>query len=416
MGGAVMTRAVNRLSDMAIKKAGPGMHADGGGLVLQVKNGGRSWLFRYRDRATAKVREMGLGPVVSVPLKEARRLAADCRLMLAEGKDPLGEKQARKDALAAAVRVTFAKCAKSYIEAHRAGWRNAKHGQQWHNTLTTHAASIMPLPVASIETTHVVGLLEPIWTKKTETATRVRQRIEAVLDWATTRGYRTGENPARLRGHLENLLPKARKVKRVQHMAAMPYAEVPAFLAELRKRPGLSARALELIVLTAARASEAVGATWAEVDLDGAVWTVPADRMKAGRPHRVPLSDAAVTLLRDLRPAGAKPDHHVFPGARKGKAMTIAAPLRMLQRDMGKPDLTVHGFRSSFRDWSAERTAFDRQTIEASLAHVVRDQTEAAYLRSDVLDKRAKLMQAWAEYLAKPAKPGEVVSLRRAAK
>ncbi|MEZ5440003.1 MAG: integrase arm-type DNA-binding domain-containing protein [Lysobacterales bacterium] len=403
---------------MVVKKAGCGMHADGGGLVLQVKNGGRSWLFRYRDRATAKVREMGLGSVVSVPLKEARRLAADCRLALAEGRDPLAEKQARKDALAAAIRVTFAECAGRYIDAHKAGWRNAKHGQQWQNTLTTHAKAIMALPVASVETAHVVGLLEPIWTTKTETATRVRQRIEAVLDWATTRGYRSGENPARLRGHLENLLPKARKVKRVQHMAAMHYAEAPTFLAELRKRPGLSARALELIVLTATRASEAVGATWAEVDLDGAdgpVWTVPADRMKAGREHRVALSDAAVTLLRDLRPADAKPDQYVFPGARKGNAMTIAAPLRMLQRDMSKPDLTVHGFRSSFRDWAADRTTFDRRTIEASLAHVVKNQTEAAYLRSDVLVKRSKLMQAWADYLAKPAKACEVVAIRKAA-
>ncbi|MCB1634655.1 MAG: integrase arm-type DNA-binding domain-containing protein [Xanthomonadales bacterium] len=410
-----MARAVNRLSDMVVKKAGRGMHADGGGLVLQVKNGGRSWLFRYRDRVTAKVREMGLGSVVSVPLKEARRLAADCRLALAEGRDPLAEKQARKDALAAAIRVTFAECAGRYIDAHKAGWRNAKHGQQWQNTLTTHAKAIMPLPVASIETAHVVGLLEPIWTTKTETATRVRQRIEAVLDWATTRGYRSGENPARLRGHLENLLPKARKVKRVQHMAAMPYAEVPTFLADLRKRPSLSARALEFIVLTAARASEAVGATWAEVDLDSAVWTVPAERMKAGREHRVALSDAAATLLRDLRPDDAKPDQHVFLGARKGKAMTIAAPLRMLQRDMSKPGLTVHGFRSSFRDWAADRTAFDRRTIEASLAHQVKDPTEAAYQRSDVLVKRSKLMQAWADYLAKPAKACEVVAIRKVA-
>ncbi|MCB1590621.1 MAG: site-specific integrase, partial [Xanthomonadales bacterium] len=202
------------------------------------------------------------------------------------------------------------------------------------------------------------------------------------------------------------------KVAKVRHMPAMRFADVPGFIADLRKRPGLSARALEFIVLTAARASEAVGATWAEVDLDAAVWTVPADRMKAGRPHRVPLSDAAVALLHDLRPADAKPDQHVFPGARKGNAMTIAAPLRMLQRDMGKPDLTVHGFRSSFRDWAAERTAFDRQTIEASLAHVVRDQTEAAYLRSDVLDKRTRLMQAWTGYLEKPTKPATVTPIR----
>lgn len=407
-----MARAVNRLSDMAVKNAGPGMHADGGGLYLAVKRGGKSWIFRYRDRATRRLRDCGLGSVLAVPLKEARRLAADCRLMLAEDRDPLAEKQARKDALAAAIRVTFAECAERYIAAHKASWRNEKHGQQWQNTLDKYAAPIMPLPVASIETTHVVGLLEPVWATRTETATRVRQRIEAVLDWATARNYRTGDNPARLKGNLDKLLPRAAKVAKVKHHPAMPYAQVPAFMADLRAKDSPSAKALELIVLTAARASEAVGAAWAEFDLDGAVWTVPGERMKAGRSHRVALSPAAVALLQSLK-AKAKPRAvFVFPGKQAGRTMTIASPLRMLQRDLKHPDLTVHGFRSSFRDWAAEQTAYPREVIEAALAHVNSDKTESAYLRSDVLAKRARLMADWARFLAEPAKAGDIVPIR----
>jgi len=411
-----MVRAVNRLSDMAVKNAGPGMHADGGGLYLAVKRGGKSWIFRYSDTSNGKrrLRDCGLGSVVAVPLKEARRLAADCRLMLAEDRDPLAEKQARKDALAAAIRVTFAECAERYIAAHKASWRNEKHGQQWQNTLDRYAAPIMPLPVASIETTHVVGLLEPIWTTKTETATRVRQRIEAVLDWATARNYRTGDNPARLKGNLDKLLPRAAKVAKVKHHPAMPYAQVPAFMAELRKRESASAKALELIILTAARASEAVGAHWSEIDLDGAVWTVPGERMKAGRPHRVALSPAAVDLLRELESTSTT--DAVFPGIRKGSTMTIAAPLRMLQREMKQTGLTVHGFRSSFRDWAAEQTAYQREVIESALAHANNDKTEAAYLRSDVLAKRARLMADWARFLAEPAQGGAVVPLQRMAR
>jgi integrase len=357
---------------------------------------------------------MGLGTVAAVPLKEARRLAAEHRLALAEGRDPMAEKHARLAALRAelASAVTFQEAARRYIAAHRASWRNAKHADQWNNTLTTHAKALLPLNVADITTAHVVGVLEGIWTTKTETATRVRQRIEAVLDWATARKYRSGENPARLRGHLDKLLPKARKVAKVKHMAALPYVDVPAFLAELRQRPGQSARALEFIVLTAARASEAVGASWGEIDLEAGVWTVPGDRMKAGRPHRVPLSGPAVQLLRSLQPPASKPAAFVFPG-RPGRAMTIAAPLRMLQRDMGQPDVTVHGFRSSFRDWAAECTAFPREVIEAALAHVNSDKTESAYLRSDVLAKRAKLMQAWADFLASKAKLASVTPINR---
>lgn len=412
-----MPRSLNRLSDRLVRTAGPGLFADGGNLYLLVKaSGSKSWVFRYRDRSTGKLRDKGLGPLHSVTLKAAREKAHALRAMLLEGGDPIDT--AREARAAAAVEsakaMTFGHCASAYIAAHRAGWRNAKHGQQWGNTLKQHAALLMPLPVAAIDTALVLKVVEPIWTTTTETATRVRQRIEKVLDWATTRGYRTGDNPARLRGHLENLLPKARKVSKVIHMPAMPYADVPAFVEALRKRPGLSARALEYIILTAARASEAVGATWGEIDLDAAVWTVPAERMKAGRPHRVPLSDASVSLLRDLYQEGVAPSGYVFPGARRGRAMTIAAPLRMLQRDMTKPDLTVHGFRSSFRDWAAERTAFAREVIEASLAHVVRDQTEAAYFRSDVLAKRAKLAQAWADFLKKPTTGASVVPIRAA--
>jgi integrase len=413
-----MAKKINRLSSEAVKAKGPGLHADGGGLVLQVKGGGRSWLFRFRSRADGKVREMGLGSVLAVSLKDARRLAADCRLMLAEGRDPLTERKAQRaaDRVEAAKSITFGECSSRFIDAHRASWRNEKHGQQWTNTLATHAALLAPLPVAEVDTGMVLKVLEPIWSVRTETATRVRQRIEKVLDWATTRGYRTGDNPARLRGHLDNLLPKARKITKVQHMAAMPYVDVPAFVTDLRTRPGLSARALEYIILTACRASEAVGATWQEIDLDAAVWTVPAERMKAGRSHRVPLSPAALTLLRTLRPTEAKPADFVFPGARKGRSMTLAAPLRMLQRDMKKIELTVHGFRSSFRDWAAERTAFPREVIEAALAHVVKDATEAAYLRSDVLLKRNKLMQAWADFIAKPKQVSDATPIRRAAK
>jgi integrase len=298
--------------------------------------------------------------------------------------------------------VTFDKCAEDYIAAHRASWKNAKHADQWKNTLATYASPVFgALPVQAVDTPLVLKVLEPLWSKKTETATRLRGRIENVLDWARVRQYRDGENPARWRGHLDHILPARTKVQKVKHHEAMPYADVAAFLKALRDRPGVTPKALEFIILTACRAGEALAspgrtsdtktataATWDEIDFDNAVWTIPAERMKAGREHRVPLSTAALTVLRSLKEEAQ--NEFVFPGWKTGTPLTIAAPLVLLQRELGYSDLTVHGFRSSFRDWAAEQTNHPREIAEAALAHTLRDKTEAAYQRGDMLETSAQ--------------------------
>jgi len=329
------------------------------------------------------------------------------------GSDPLQEREriAAERRAEAARAITFKQSAELYIEAHRAGWKNAKHAAQWGSTLATYAyPTIGALPVAAVDVALVHKVLEPIWTKKPETASRLRGRIESILDWATTRGYRTGENPARWRGHLENLFPARSKVRQVQHHAALPYPELPAFMAKLEQQPGEGARALRFAIFTATRTAEVIGAKWPEIDLKARVWTIPAERMKAKREHRVPLSAPAVALLEEI----GRGEGFVFPGASKGKPLSNMAMLATLRR-MGRADLTAHGFRSSFRDWAAEQTGFPSEVAEAALAHVVGDKVEAAYRRGDLFEKRKTMMEAWARYCTTPEQPADIVPLRREA-
>lgn len=404
-----MARKINRLSVKgiaAIKK--PGRYADGEGLYLLVKpDGRRTWLFRYRDRTTGKLRDKGLGPLADVTLERARADARAARLTLRDGVDPIDStRTARTEAaLERAKAKTFGDCATAYITAHRKSWRNAKHGGQWRSTLDTYAAALLPLPVAAVDTAAVVKALEPIWADKTETATRTRQRIEAVLDWATARGFRTGENPARWRGHLQKLLPAPAKLKAVKPRAALPYTEMHAFMERLRVLPGLSARALALQLLTATRPGEATAARWEEFDLAKALWTIPGQRMKAGKAHEVPLAPWTVAMLKTL---ARDPGGFLFPG-KPGKPLTTAATLKTAQELV--PGLTAHGFRSTFRDWTADQTAFPRDVAEAALAHSIKDKTEAAYLRTSMLDKRRKLMEAWEAYCFTAPAPATVATI-----
>ncbi len=410
-----MARTVERLSPTALRSKGTGLHPDGRGLYLQVKNGGRSWVFRYM--LDGKARHMGLGPYPDVSLADARREAEGCRRLLLQGIDPIEARRQRRQAarLDAAHSMTFEDCAKRYIEAHKVGWRNAKHAAQWSSTLDTYAYPVFgSLPVQSIDTGLVTKALDLIWREKPETATRVRQRIEAVLDWATAHGYRSGDNPARWRGHLDKLLPKRSKVRAVKHHEAMPYAELPEYLAELSGRDTVSAKALAFTILTAARSGETRGATLGEIDYDAAIWTVPGERTKSGREHRVPLTDEVLEILRGLDYLGEDTSALLFPNTR-GKPLSDTAMRKYLQQDMGRPGLTVHGFRSTFRDWAAERTGFPRELAEAALAHVVRDKTEAAYQRGNMLDRRRKLMEAWAKFCtSSAASTGEIVAIRKA--
>jgi integrase len=329
-------------------------------------------------------------------------------------------KAAQADAQQTAIlAMTFRAVTNAYLAAHEAGWRNPKHRAQWRATLKTYVfPHFGELPVADVNTGHVMAALEPIWREKAETASRLRGRIEAVLDYAAARGWRTGENPARWRGHIANLLPRRSKIARVEHHAALPWQDISAFLIDLRSRDGLGARALEFAILTAARTGEVLGARWSEINLDEAVWTVPAKRMKAGQEHRVPLSDAALAIVRallPLRPADdAEGKAFVFPGARRSRPLSGMAMLMLLRR-MGRADLTAHGFRSTFRDWAAECTGYAREVAEAALAHTLRDKVEAAYRRGDLFEKRRRLMDDWAAFCARPAiEAGSVTPIRAA--
>jgi integrase len=406
---------VNRLTALQVQKLSkPGYHADGAGLHLCVKaTGGKSWIFRYRFGG--KEREMGLGPLHTVSLAEAREKALAQRKMLLEGVDPLAAKQASElqRKLAEASVITFDTAATSYIASHRAGWKNEKHAEQWTNTLTTYASPVFgSLPVADVTTALVLRVLQPIWTTKTETASRVRGRVEKVLDWCKTQGYRTGDNPAAWRGHLENLLSAPQKTKKVEHHPALPWREVGAFMQELRTMPGTAALATEFIILTNCRTSEAINATWAEFDLGEKRWTIPAERMKAAKEHVIPLSEPALAVLQRLK-AEAKEGEFVFPGGKKNTALSNMACLALLKR-MGRGDLTVHGFRSSFRDWAGESTAHPREVIEHAMAHQLPDKAEAAYARGSLLERRRVLMADWAQYCAQPAATGVVVPLQSA--
>lgn len=409
-----MARALNKLSALGITKTSkPGSYSDGGGLWLQIsKSGSKSWIFRFT--LAGKSHYMGLGPVHTVSLAEARIKAQACRAMLLDGKDPLEARQAARqaDVLERTKGMTFDQCADAYIAAHRISWSNPKHASQWENTLRAYASPIIgALPVAQIDTDMIVKVLAPIWTDKTETATRLRSRMEAVLDWATVSGYRHGDNPARWRGHLENLLADPARSKRVKHHAALPWQETGAFMAEVRKQEGTGAQALEFAILTACRSGEVRLATWAEIDLDAGLWIIPAERMKAKREHRVPLSDAALALLERLPRKGEL----LFPGAKPGKPLSDVSLLAVLRR-MKRGDITVHGFRSTFRDWCAESVAnsFPREVCEHALAHSLPDKVEAAYRRGDLIEKRAMLMQAWATYCATIPTAATVTPIRGA--
>jgi integrase len=410
-----MGRQINRLNALRVEKQRkPGLYPDGNGVYLQVtlsadEQPRKSWLFRFRMQGRRE-RKMGLGAFPAVSLQEARDKASSARKLCQDGIDPVEARKAEraKAKLADARSFTFNQCAKAYITAHRAGWRNVRHAAQWTTTLATYASPVFgALPAHAIDTTLVLKVLEPIWSTKPETASRVRGRIEAVLNWAKARGYRNGENPAHWRGHLDHLLPARAKVRTVVHHAALPYREIGTFMAALRERKTLAARALEFAILTAGRTSEVTHARWDEIDVSAKLWTVPAGRMKAGREHRVPLSDAALCILERMRQV--RQNDHIFPGERRA-ALSGMAMLKTLER-IDRPELTVHGFRSTFRTWAAECTRYPREIAEAVLAHVVGDATEQAYQRGDMFEKRRKLMDAWAAYCKRPLS-GAVIDLK----
>jgi integrase len=392
----------------------PGFHAAGGvaGLYLAITGeGGRSWVFRYSYGG--RRRDMGLGPFGVVWLAEARELAMAARRQIFAGIDPLEERRGARDkARLAAIRaMTFAQCADAYISAHESGW-DARTGQQWRATLRDYVNPVFgDLPVPAIDTALVMRAIEPIWNDKPETANRTRGRVENILDWAAVRGYRQrGDNPARWRGHIDHLLPSRSKVRRVEHHAALPYPEIASYVTKLRDRPGIAARALEFLILTAARSGEVIGARWDEFDLAERVWTIPANRMKAGREHRVPLSDATMAILSVM--LETRQGDYVFTGAHGGMMGQMALRRVASGRRAGGGDLTAHGFRSSFRDWAAERTAFPAEVAEMALAHAVGDKVEAAYRRGDLFEKRRQIMDAWARFCDTP--PQDVVVPLRA--
>ncbi len=402
-----------------------GYHADGAntGLYLQVAQGqgrlNRSWVFRYTSPTTRTRRELGLGSTRVRALAEARRVAADFRLRVLDGYDPKDERdRQRADAVVQrAHRITFDEAITKCLEARALEWRNVKHGQQWLNTLTTYASPVLgKLAVELITTDLVHKVLEPIWTTKTETATRVRQRIESVLDWCKARGYLKGENPARLKGGLGELLPKSQKIKKVEHHAAVAYSQVYDFVQTLRTFKGVAPLGLEFALLTAARTGEVVAAKWDEIDLSNKVWTVPAERMKAGREHRVPLCNRALEILRTMKTA--QQNDYVFPGhsISKHPHLSTGAFLAVMKRMGQYAQYTPHGLRSTFRDWASETTQFSNETLELALAHTIKNKAEAAYRRGDQLEKRATLMRQWQQYIeTKPVK-GSVVVIRKVAK
>jgi integrase len=422
-----VARTVGKLTALAVTQAKRrGYYGDGGGLYLQVSaNGAKSWVFRFRE--AGRVREMGLGPTYTIGLAEAREKARDCRKQRLEAVDPIEARKATRmqAKFDAAKMLTFKACAEGYIASHKAAWRSAKHASQWPSTLASYVyPTFGEVPVQSVDVSLVMKVLEQevrrgpddervaLWTGKPETASRVRGRIETILDWATARGYRQGENPARWRGYLENLLPGKSKMRRVEHHAALPYGEIGAFMAVLRQQEGVAARALEFAILTAARTGEVIGARWDEIDFAERLWTVPAQRMmKAGKEHRVPLSDAVLAVLKEMQKV--RSGNFVFPGAKVGRPISNMAMLMLLRR-MGHLNLTTHGFRSSLRDWAAERTGFPAEVAEMALAHTVGDKVEAAYRRGDLFRKRRQLMDAWARHCVSGKTGATVVSIAAA--
>jgi integrase len=446
-GAAMLTGKLKTLNVARAKT--PGMYGDGGGLYLQVTGAGaKSWVFRFwvpardpatgesmRDPLTKKVigtsREMGLGSFTVVSLEEARQKAIEARRLRERGVDPIEARQVVKQtaALEKAKALKFKDAATTYIAAHRAGWRNEKHAAQWTATLETYAyPTIGEVSVQAIDTGLVLKVLEPIWTTKPETAGRVRGRIESILDWAKARGYRAGENPARWKGHLDQLLPARAKVRKVKHHPALPYDEIPAFMSALRAQEGIAARALEFTILTIARTNETIEASWDEIGAREKLWTISAERMKAERDHRVPLSKRALAILEASMHDTS--GGFLFPGGKAAQPLGNMAMLALLERmnkrrtaagqprwtdpKNGNKDIVPHGFRSTFRDWASECTNFPAEVVEMALAHAVGDKVEAAYRRGDLFDKRRRLMDAWAEFCGKPAaERGRVVPIRR---
>jgi integrase len=407
-------RLGGRLSALAVKHAAArGIYCDGNGLVLQVARGGsKSWLLRYR--LGGRRRHLGLGGYPAVPLAEARERAEAARVLLQQGKDPVAERRGRRITamLSAAKATTFQDCGKGYIDSHRHGWR-PRNTHEWIHSLSTHAYPILGLvPVQEVNTDLVMKVLQPLWTTKTETAAKLRGRIEAILDWAKVRGLRVGENSARWDGYLENLLPAKSRVVTVVPHAAMAHSELPTLMTALRARSDITSRALEFAILTAARTGEVLGGTWDEVNLQTRRWIIPAHRMKMKREHRVALPDSAVKLL------AALPGEHVgyiFAGFKTGRPLAKMALTKALQR-AGCSDVTVHGMRAAFSTWAAERTTFPAEVVELALAHVCGSKVARAYRRTDRIEDRARLMEQWSQFLAGEAQPtAEVVELRRSA-
>ena len=392
-----MAYQLHKLSALKVLElAKPGSYFDGGGLLLKISPTlTKSWVFRYN--INGKERRQGLGPYPDTGLDEARDIAQECRKLKRQGIDPIEHRQEvyRGRKKEKANQITFKECATIYIDTHKTGWRNDKHIAQWRNTLKTYAYDIIgDLPVNEIDTPSIHHVLKPIWLNKTETATRVRQRIEKILDWAESLNYRQGNNPAKWQGHLEHSLPKPSKIRKVRHHPALPYKEIPAFWKWLSTKDSLSSKALAFTILTAARNGESRQAVLKEIDLKNECWNVPGERMKAGRDHRVPLSKVTLQVLSDVEPYSN--GVNLFPS--KGKSGCISeTALRKLLKEY-RPGLTVHGFRSTFRDWAAEVTNYPRELAEAALSHVIRDATEAAYQRGDMLEKRAIMMESWAVY------------------
>ncbi|MDR9395792.1 MAG: tyrosine-type recombinase/integrase [Roseovarius sp.] len=411
-------KVTNALTPLQVRNAKPGRHADGGGLYLLVKaSGARSWVYRFRLNGVS--RDMGLSRCPEaialleksekdeLSLAEARDVAAIYRMKVKAGIDPLLEREeaaaqrAEESALREAEQKTFRDVAGDYLASREGTWRNAKHRRQWHNTLRDYVyPKVGDMAVKDVVTQHVLEILEPIWTTKSETASRIRGRVENILDAAKVKGYRTGENPARWRGHLDKILPPRKRLSRGHH-AALPYKHVPKFIAKLRAHSATGAFALEFLILTAARTGEVIGAEWDEISFDARTWTIPATRMKAGREHRVPLSERALEILRQSQQLGGT---HLFPGQR-GKAMSGMTMSMLLRRI--ENSVTVHGFRSSFRDWASETTSYPHEVCEAALAHTISNKAEAAYRRGDLFTKRRQLMDEWADYCAISVLPTE---------
>lgn len=385
------------LSSLKIRHLKPGMYADGLGLYLQVRSGNsRSWIFRYR--IGGKLRDMGLGPFHTVSLADAREKADVCRAMRLKGIDPLEErlKQQQAKTIEVAEAITFEKCAETYIATHKDGWKSGKHADQWTATLQAYVYPVFKdTPVASIEDALVLKVLQPIWKEKTETASRIRGRIERILDWARVMNYRTGDNPARWKGHLDHLLPKRSRVATIVHHAALPIDGTPGFIQVLRQEETVVARAFEFCILNATRTNETMGMRWSEYDEKTQLWTVPGVRMKAGRDHRIPLAKRSQLILAEM--LDIRTGDYVFPGGARERPLSSMAFLMLLRR-RGRNDITAHGFRSTFRDWAAERTDFPNEVVEMALAHTIGNKVEAAYRRGDLFEKRRQLAEAWAAF------------------